>query len=122
MAWTYRQSTGELISYDGRTAGTGYSGAGAGKNNPTFENVRNVGPIPKGDYSIAAPVDTVTHGPYVLALRPAPANQMYGRSGFLMHSDSVVHPGAASEGCIVIAHSVREQCWNSGDHTLEVVA
>ena len=120
MKWTYEQINGRLL-HDDEFVGKGYSGAGEGKNNPQAEGEPNVGPIPKGTYTIEAPVDTVTHGPYVLRLDPNEANEMYGRAGFLMHGDSVVHPGTASEGCIIMARPVREQVWASGDITLEVV-
>src|ERR1035437_2005502 len=107
MTWTYEQATGKLL-HDGDLVATGYSGAGGGKNNPTTQDVHNVGPIPIGHYTIEAPVDTVTHGPYVLRLEPDLANEMFGRAGFLIHGDSVVHPGTASEGCIIQARTVRE--------------
>lgn len=118
--WTYEQRSGSM-SQDGEPVAVGYSGAGEGKNNPDMQSVPNVGPIPVGLYSIDAPVDTVTHGPFVLRLEPFPANQMFGRAGFLIHGDSVVHPGTASEGCIILGRATREQIWNSGDHQLEVV-
>jgi len=65
-------------------------------------------------------VDTVTHGPYVLPLTPSLNNQMFGRSGFLIHGDSVVNPGTASEGCIILPRAVRQQIWGAGDHVLQV--
>jgi hypothetical protein len=84
-AWTYAQETGEL-QQDGKHVSTGYSGASEGKNNPAMENVPNVGPIPRGDWTIAGPpVDSKDHGPYVLKLNPAPSTETHGRSGFLMH-------------------------------------
>jgi hypothetical protein len=122
FAWTYSQKTGEL-QQDGKPVATGYSGAGPGKNNPEMEQVQNVGPIPQGDWLIVGPpVNTVTHGPFVLHLKPAPATQTFGRDGFLVHGDSVEHPGRASEGCIILPRAVREQIWNSGDQELKVVA
>lgn len=120
--WTYRSSTGELVSYDGTTVGVGYSGAGPGKNNPAMDNVRDVGPIPRGQYAIGAPVNTVTHGPYVLPLTPDPKNEMHGRFSFLVHGDSLIEPGTASKGCLILARNLRERIWDSGDHTLSVVA
>ena len=120
MTWTYEQRTGWL-SHDGEKVSRGYSGAKEGKNNPEMQDVANVGPIPEGKYEIGEPSDTKTHGPYVLHLTPDAANEMYGRSGFLIHGDSVVNPGTASEGCIIQPRAVREQVWNSGDRDLEVV-
>ena len=71
--------------------------------------------------TVGAPEDNVTHGPYKLALTPDPANQMFGRSGFLMHGDILEHPGCASEGCIIMPRDVREKMWESEDHALAVV-
>jgi hypothetical protein len=120
--WTYQQSTGE-ISRDGSAAGRGYSGFGAGKNNAALQYESNIGPVPRGKYKIGAPEDLEggPHGPFVLPLTPDPANEMFGRSGFLIHSDSISHPGMASRGCIILAGAIREQIVASGDGDLEVV-
>ena len=120
MTWRYEQSTGDM-SRDGILVATGYSGAGEGKNNPAMQDAHNVGPLPQGDYEIESPVDTATHGPYVLRLTPDSGNEMFGRSGFLIHGDSVAHPGTASEGCIILPRSARAQIWESGDTSLEIV-
>jgi hypothetical protein len=122
LAWTYAQKTGEL-QQDGKPVATGYSGAGAGKNNPEMEKVHNVGPIPQGDWTIVGPpVNTREHGPYVLKLQPEAKTTTFGRSGFLMHGDSKESPGNASQGCVILPRTVREQVWKSGDRDLEVVA
>lgn len=119
--WTYEQSTGRIIRADGEIIGQGYSGAGEGKNNPDMQEIVDIGPIPAGRYLIGAPVDTTRHGPYALALDPEPTNEMFGRSEFLIHGDSIPHPGDASEGCIIQLRSVREDIWKSGDHVLDVI-
>ena len=120
--WTYAQNTGEL-QQDGKHVSTGYSGASEGKNNPAMDNVLNIGPIPRGDWTIAGPpVDSKDHGPYVLKLNPAPSTETYGRTGFLMHGDSKEHPGGASHGCVILPRAVREDVWQSGDRDLEVIA
>jgi hypothetical protein len=122
QAWTYSQKTGDL-DQDGKHVATGYSGNGEGKNNPNLENVRNVGPIPQGDWTITGPpINTEDHGPYVLRLNPAAGTETFSRSGFLMHGDSKEHPGCASEGCVILPRTVREQVWTSGDRDLKVVA
>lgn len=120
MTWRYEQVTGRLLR-DGFRMAIGYSGAGEGKNNPAMQDVHNVGPLPRGAYTIGEPSDTKTHGPYVLHLTPDASNEMFGRSGFLIHGDSIVAPGTASEGCIVLGRLVRQTIWDSGDHWLEVV-
>jgi hypothetical protein len=122
LAWTYAQRTGEL-QQDGEPVFTGYSGAGAGKNNPASENVPNVGPIPSGNWTISGPpVDTHDHGPYVLRLEPSAETETHGRSGFLIHGDSKTNPGTASHGCVILPRAIREQVWQSGDRELQVVA
>jgi len=121
FSWTYSQKSGEL-QRDGQPVATGYSGSGAGKNNPAMETVSSVGPIPAGDWTInGPPADSRDHGPYVLKLTPAAETETFGRSGFLMHGDSKEHPGCASHGCVILPRDVREQVWNSGDRELEVV-
>ena len=121
QAWTYAQKTGELQQNEQHVA-TGYSGTGEGKNNPDMQSVRNVGPIPQGDWTIAGPpVNTAEHGPYVLRLMPNDGTQTFGRSGFLMHGDAKNAPGTASQGCVIMPRNVREQVWDSGDRDLQVV-
>jgi hypothetical protein len=122
MPWTYEQSTGKLLDPDGNVVGIGYSGAGDSKNQPDAQNLADKGPIPCGEYTIGKPVDTVTHGPYVMPLTPAKSNTMFGRSGFLCHGDSVISPGTASEGCIIQSRDVRNQLGASKDRKLVVVS
>lgn len=116
-----------MINDLGEVLGIGYSGGNRGKNPegknaPQYQNVPDVGPIPQGLYTIGFPVDTVTHGPYVLPLYPSSTNVMFNRSGFLIHGDSVVHLGAASEGCIILSRDVRELIGVSRDKMLQVVS
>lgn len=120
--WTYNQSNGAL-SKDGILVGIGYSGAGEGKNCPQREAIRDVGPIPQGSWEICGPpIDTAEHGPYVLRLEPTPVTQTFGRVGFLMHGDSIEHPGQASKGCIIMARNVRTRVYQSGDTKLLVIS
>jgi hypothetical protein len=107
--WTYPQETGNL-QVDGKHVSTGYSGANNGKNKPAMDNVPHIGPIPRGDGTIAGPpVDSKDHGPYVLKLNPAPSTETHGRSGFLMHGDSKEHPSSASHGCVILPRAGREE-------------
>jgi hypothetical protein len=124
--WTWRASSGCMVDAAGVIQGVGYAGGACGKNpegknNPVLQRIYDVGPLPQGKYKIACPVNTVTHGPCVLWLTPDPANEMYGRADFGIHGDSVVSPGDASDGCIVLPRSVREMIASSGDDSLEVV-
>lgn len=120
MSWVYEQQTGKLTRND--FVSYGYSGHGEGKNNPALQNVKNVGPIPKGNWTIQGPpFDTEGHGPYVMRLIPQDGTEVFGRSGFLMHGDNVHTPGTASEGCVIMPPLTRQTVWKSGDYNLEVV-
>lgn len=130
MSWVFKQSTGEIFrshvfTMDKGCAplGIGYSGYQQGKNNPDMQNLCDLGPIPRGRWVIASMLpETADHGPYVLRLIPDCTTPTFGRRGFLIHGDSLQHPGEASLGCIVLPHIVRVQIWQSGDHDLEVIA
>ncbi len=120
--WTFNQSTGE-IALDGMPVAMGYSGHGPGKNNPAMQNVKNVGPIPVGLYTIAGLINEDPQcGVYVLILTPDPANKMFGRDGFRWHGDSIIHPGWASDGCIASCLEARREAWQGSDHRLKVVS
>ena len=54
MSWIYQQSTGYL-ALNTIFVGTGYSGNGAGLNNPGAQDQHNVGPLPQGMYTIGPP-------------------------------------------------------------------
>lgn len=117
MSWVYSQSTGRLTR-NGQTVATGYSGAGSGRNNGQVEAQRNVGPIPRGLYTIGPARDTSTHGPHAMTLTPDGHNAR-GRDGFMIHGDNTRHD--ASTGCVILPRDVREQISNSRDNELEVV-
>jgi hypothetical protein len=122
---TYSQTSGELRSAIGELLGTGYSGHGAGVNNPAMQSVHNTGPLPQGTYMINPPVNTAKHGPFVMWLTPDPANHMFGRSGFGIHADEIANPGKhlASTGCIVMSKQARVAIWTAAQadgHQLRV--
>jgi Protein of unknown function (DUF2778) len=118
--WTWDQSAG-TISRDGKVVGRGYAGHDYGKNNPDAEEVKGIGPLPRGRWTICAPRTSQNTGPYTLDLIPAPETETHGRAAFRIHGDSIANPGTASHGCIILARSIREAVWSSGDHILEVV-
>lgn len=120
MAWIYNQSNGTL-SHNGELIGAGYSGFETGENNPWMENVHDTGPIPQGTWAIGNAIDTTTHGPVVMPLTPAADTETFGRGGFLIHGDSIEHPGLASHGCIILPRAIREEINTSDDKVLEVV-
>lgn len=120
--WTFVQRTGAIF-HDGQVKGAGYSGCGAGKNNPSMQRDRNAGPIPAGFYTIAGLInEDAVCGEYVLVLAPDAANEMFGRDGFRWHGDSIERPGQASHGCIVSPRPLRVDAWEGTDHNLQVVS
>jgi hypothetical protein len=115
--WTFESRTGKLYR-DGKYFASGYSGHDMGRNNPEMQDDVGIGPLPCGRYFIGPPHDTPSHGPFVMELVPDPANQMFGRSRFLLHGDSMKFPGTASHGCIVMSRATREAVWLSTDRNL----
>ena len=123
--WVWSQRDGTMTRADlGTEVFSGYSGAPEAKNDPARQAEHNVGPIPVGVYSIQDPVDTMLHGPFVLALTPDLRNQMFGRSGFFIHGPSMdpAKFGQESKGCIVIMHASREKVSEMGVNRLQVIA
>ena len=116
---TYIQLSGQWLDPTGKLLATGYSGLGLGKNQPGYEMVRGTGPIPQGVYHIEAPINSPTHGPFAMPLEADESNEMFGRSGFMIHGDNTTH--TASEGCIILPREAREAIWASGDHSLQVI-
>lgn len=117
--WIYHQSSGDLY-HDATYEGRGYSGTGHGRDNPAWDHVEGVGPLPAGHYAIG---DAYRHshlGPCVMNLNPAPDTNTFGRSLFRIHGDSKTHN--ASHGCIVLGPSIRAAIAASSDRVLEVVA
>lgn len=119
--WRYEQSSGAIFHNDD-SIGMGYSGHGAGLNNPALEQLRNVGPIPKGIYDISEPEDVPHLGKTVMQLIPASGTDDFGRTGFYWHGDDIHKPGeyCASDGCIVSSLAIRQQVGTSNDSVLEV--
>lgn len=54
------------------------------------------------------PIDHPDLGELAIPLTPDPANQMFGRSDFWCHGDSLTDPGNASKGCIVAPFLARK--------------
>jgi hypothetical protein len=118
---TYEISTGRWLNDAGEVLGVGYSGKGELKNNPSAQNVHNLGPIPCGLWRIGKPHKHPKHGPFLQCRSLRCSDQDFGRSGFGCHGDSIQHPGEASEGCIIMPPDARHRIWASGDDSLHVV-
>lgn len=122
MPWIYHQATGKVYHDDKLMKERGYAGSGVFKNNPGAQTRKNLGPLPRGSYTIDNHfIHHPTAGGHVLRLTPDPANEMFGRAGFLIHGDSIRAPGTASEGCIVLPLALRQKILVSGDRVLKVV-
>lgn len=125
MNFLYSQSTG-LLEYDEEQIARGYSGHGAGLNNPAMQNVRMVGPVPQGKYTICPANDAHPHlGPVAMELTPWNGNAMFLRSGFFIHGDNAEMNHTASDGCIILPRDVRERIAAlvaAGENELEVTA
>ena len=104
----YEQSTGRLCEDDGSLVGLGWAGHLDGKNNPAMQDVKGVGPLPKGTYTIEDPEDGTHLGPLAFPLTPNPTNVMFGRSGFFLHAAEIKNPSMSSDGCIIMNRMVRE--------------
>lgn len=117
--WLYDQSSGQLFR-DGKLISTGYSGNGRGKNNPSLQAARGIGPIPCGNWIIGKAYGSANTGPYTIKLDPGFNTQTFGRSAFRIHGDSIKNPGTASQGCIILPRKIREQIIASKDTQLMV--
>lgn len=125
MSWKYSQTSGILEEPDGVTvAGVGYSGKGAGLNNPDYQNIPDVGPLPQGSYEMGKAYNSAKHGPLTIPLTPLEGTETFGRDEFKCHGDEKEHPGMhqASLGCLIMGRAIRERLNASPDHTLQVTA
>ena len=120
MTTIYHQTTGQIFQ-GGALLGTGYAGNGEGLNDPADEAVPNVGPIPRGVYSIGAPITHPAAGPFTMRLTPIEGTNTFSRAGFLIHGDTAARNHTASHGCVVADRGVREAVDADGDRRLEVV-
>jgi hypothetical protein len=130
LYWEYSQSNGQLTYVNNESGartpvGTGYSGHGAGLNNPAMQNEPNVGPIPQGTWTIGPQQNNVTNTgmqlPASMRLTPNPGTNTFNRGGFIIHGDNPARNRTASQGCPVFDHPTRNQIGRSGDTELRVV-
>lgn len=124
LSWEFSQRTGQWTHIDDATGnrtvvGNGYSGTGAGRNNPAMEAVPNVGPTPRGDYNIGDARNSPNTGRMTLAITPRPGTDTHGRTLLRIHGDNADHD--ASEGCAIAPYNVRRMINDSDDRVLHVV-
>jgi hypothetical protein len=120
--WEYSQSSGQLVDPSGTVTGIGYSGNGPDLNRPASQDVIGHGPCPQGLYTMGPWFDDPEKGPIVTHLAPDPDNEMFGRSGFMIHGDNPAMNHTASDGCIILAHDIRVALSLSADDELNVMA
>jgi hypothetical protein len=120
VSWTWKITSGTLLNQNNIPVGHGYAGHGEGLNNSNFCNVPDVGPLPTGKYTIGPHQDNPHVGLFAMRLTPDPANQMFGRAGFFIHGDNPEMNHTASDGCIILAHPIRQDIANSADDDLIV--
>lgn len=131
--FTYQVETG-ILRFNGAVIGKGYSGHGAGLNNPAMEMVHDIGPIPRGWYVAELiadgdgnPVNYKHKAAPVFRLIPQPETNMYGRAGLLMHgheSGEVIgkpETENSSLGCVVQEHATRIQVMIATDKRVQVI-
>nr|WP_232776865.1 tlde1 domain-containing protein [Rahnella sp. AA] len=88
------------------------------KNNPDRQQVKGLGPLPRGTYRIAG--HSISKGPVTIILEQT-SGDSFGRSAFRIHGERVNKPaGFASEGCIIMSQATRRRVLREGG-TLEVV-
>ncbi|CAG1065975.1 Putative deoxyribonuclease RhsC [uncultured bacterium] len=106
---TYSQSTGQMTCVSDQTGvkyynETGYSGTGAGRDNPNMQAVPNVGPIPRGSWEIGSPYTSSNTGRNTIPLTPLTGNECFntGRdcNSFRAHGNNKQND--ASHGCIIL--------------------
>jgi len=119
--WTYYQHDG-MLYHDGQYVGQGYSGHPPHVNDSDAENIKNVGPIPRGYWKIGEAVEHEKLG-WALPLTPNIGTETFGRDGFWVHGDEIAHPGEclASDGCMIFPLAIRQLINSDQDKELEVV-
>lgn len=119
--WIYGVKQHAMIRGDKRRTDL-YSGHDPWRDNPLAVHVHDLGPIPPGAYNLGTVEESGAHGPLAIHLLPCSGTEMFGRSGFLVHGDSIAHPGDASHGCVIAPRELREQMAQGTDRLLVVIA
>ena len=127
LCWQFSQSTGRWSHVNDLTGlavpvGNGFSGQGAGYNNPLMEYKENVGPLPTGLHLIG-PGYTWHKMANVMDLTPILAYQFNRPGGFKIHG-ARTNPATraqSSTGCPIAAPNLRALINSSDDRCLRVV-
>lgn len=110
MNLNFSQTTGNMTDDDGALISKGWSGNGAGKNNPLMQAVHNVGPLPQGKYHLSGWFSHPRLGPMVARLTQF-EGETFGRNDFFIHgaSKNLDKHGQESQGCIVEEREGRDK-------------
>ena len=128
----YSQTHGDITDDEGEVVSSGwYAGGNMGTvpqavNNPIYQYVPNVGPLPQGVYTMS-PLHTVLRIGQCIALTPDNPAAMRGRAGMLLHcNDASRAPQSSSEGCGIaptLADLVKIEAFRAAGQTqLQVTA
>lgn len=101
----YKVAEGRFYDHAGRMLYKCYSGKPDYRNNPTFERLPNLGPIPRGRWLLGKPYNSAKVGPIAIPLSATADTETFGRSAFLIHGDNAEND--ASEGCIIAPRPLR---------------
>ncbi len=82
--------------------------------------MRDVGPIPRGEWSIGDEFKHEILGPVAIRLTPV-GHKAHGRDSFLIHGDNDKGDKSASNCCIILLRDLREQIYKSKIKKLLVV-
>lgn len=107
MNLNFSQTTGKITKDDGALVAAGWAGNGQGKNKPSMQAVRCVGPLPQGVYKVGPWHTHERLGPLAAKLDQI-EGVTYGRDDFYVHGASSKNFGQESKGCIVVPRPGRE--------------
>lgn len=120
MTWVYKVSAHSFYHNGTYKFDAKYTGRPGFKDDSAYECVKNKGPLPRGTYTIGPAFYHKRTKAWTIRLTPYIENQMCGRDGFMIHGESVSHPGEASNGCIILDMSYRKIIADSRDKILVV--
>lgn len=119
--WTYNQVNG-VLAHDGQQVAIGYSGHPPHVNDAGAEDIKGVGPIPRGYWTFGEAVQHPALG-WAIPLVANIGTETFGRSGFWCHGDEIEQPGQglASDGCMIMNLTTRVLINSDLDKELNVV-
>jgi len=115
---TYSQKSGELRDADGHLMDKGTPAMATIRDKPEFEDEKNRGPIPRGNYKVTEVIEDTSKderrrrmGQHILRLEPADVEtrqrlKEMNRDGFWIHNGE---SPKASQGCILTKETTRRR-------------